>query len=126
MLPQVEVGVLTITRLPSTIGETVRPPCVVKGENSSVIERSHSFLPSRFGPRQSGQSGIAEGLSAAMSSAANASSGKPIHLVRICLIINHLTTRNAGLPACLWSDGRAFRPWIGPSFVHERAGREAC
>src|SRR5260370_25242397 len=44
--PQVEVGVLTITRLPSTIGETVRPPCVVKGENSSVMERSHTFLPS--------------------------------------------------------------------------------
>src|SRR5437773_9063969 len=44
--PQVDVGVLTITRLPSMIGETVRPPCVVKGENSSVIERSQSFLPS--------------------------------------------------------------------------------
>src|SRR5215831_1027732 len=45
--PHVEVGVLTITRLPSTIGETVRPPCVVNGENSSVIERSQIFLPSR-------------------------------------------------------------------------------
>ena len=28
------------------IGETVRPPCVVNGENSSVMERSQSFLPS--------------------------------------------------------------------------------
>src|ERR1041385_4050896 len=44
--PQVDVGVLTITRLPSMMGETVRPPCVVNGENSSVIERSQIFLPS--------------------------------------------------------------------------------
>src|ERR1051325_2364225 len=44
--PHVEVGVLTMTSLPSIMGDTVRPPCVVKGENSSVIERSHSFFPS--------------------------------------------------------------------------------
>src|ERR1700730_4035931 len=44
--PQVDVGVLTISRFPSMIGETVRPPCVVNGENSSVMECSHSFLPS--------------------------------------------------------------------------------
>ena len=44
--PRWKSGVLTMTRLPSMMGETVRPPCVVNGENSSVMERSHIFLPS--------------------------------------------------------------------------------
>jgi hypothetical protein len=47
-LPQLEIAALTITRLPSTIGDAVRPPCVVNAANSSPIERSHSSLPSLF------------------------------------------------------------------------------
>ena len=31
-VPHVDVGVLTITRSPSIMGETVRPPCVVNGD----------------------------------------------------------------------------------------------
>src|SRR4029450_9185483 len=45
--PQENVIPLTITWFPSTIGEDIRPPCVVHMPNSSASERSQSTLPSR-------------------------------------------------------------------------------
>ena len=45
-VPQLEMAELTITRSPSTSGDIVRPPCVVKAANSSPNERLHSSLPS--------------------------------------------------------------------------------
>src|ERR1700733_10844886 len=46
MVPQLEMGELTITRSPSINGDMVRPPWVVNAPNSSPTERSHNFLPS--------------------------------------------------------------------------------
>src|SRR5262249_6211555 len=43
--PQLEIAALTITRSPSTIGDIVRPPCVVNAANSSPTERCQSSLP---------------------------------------------------------------------------------
>jgi hypothetical protein len=42
------MAALTITRVPSMIGDEVRPPCVVKAANSSPIDRSQSSLPSQL------------------------------------------------------------------------------
>ncbi len=47
-VPQLETAALTMTRSPSTTGDIVRPPCVVKAAHSSPIERSQSSLPSRL------------------------------------------------------------------------------
>src|SRR5512134_3925588 len=44
--PQVNVRPLTMTWSPSTIGDDMRPPCVVHIPNSSASDRSHSSLPS--------------------------------------------------------------------------------
>ena len=46
--PQFDTAALTMTRSPSTIGDIVRPPCVVNAANSSPNDRSHSRLPSRL------------------------------------------------------------------------------
>src|SRR5690242_3789409 len=43
--PQENVRPLTITWLPSTIGEDMRPPCVVHMPTSSARERSQRTLP---------------------------------------------------------------------------------
>ena len=46
--PQFETGAPTITRSPSTTGDIVRPPCVVKAANSSPKDRSQRSFPSLF------------------------------------------------------------------------------
>jgi hypothetical protein len=38
---------LKITKSPSMIGDTVRPPCVVNNPKSSLSDRSQITLPSR-------------------------------------------------------------------------------
>src|SRR5688572_32317521 len=45
-VPQLDTAALTITRAPSTIGDIVRPPCVVNAANSSPMDRCQSALPS--------------------------------------------------------------------------------
>src|SRR5262245_26594510 len=44
--PQLDTAALTITRSPSTTGDIVRPPCVVKAAYSSPNERLQRRLPS--------------------------------------------------------------------------------
>src|SRR5215203_6240274 len=44
--PHMKVSPLTITWSPSTIGDDMRPPCVVHIPYSSASERSHRSLPS--------------------------------------------------------------------------------
>src|SRR5574338_1418766 len=46
IVPQPKVRPLTINWLPSTIGDDMRPPCVVHMPNSSLSDRSQSSLPS--------------------------------------------------------------------------------